>query len=159
MSATFQPRTGMVHLFDAFFNPKYSNFRMASSWGKALRPLIPGDRRAITHNPPLISSFPRKRESTLQSSTALVTASSVVPPDRQELVPDRNRRGGSLCPPAETHNPAITPSRGGVSETRAPARRRAGGGTPISPPPPCRGVVVPRLASRRPEPENFRSGR
>ena len=59
---------------------------------------------------PLISSFPRKRESTLRSSTAPVTASPVVPPDRQGPVPDRNRRGGSLCPPAETHNTPLISS-------------------------------------------------
>ena len=34
----------------------------------------------------------------------------VIPSDRLRLVPDRNRRGGSLCPPAETHNPPLISS-------------------------------------------------
>ena len=43
--------------------------------------------------PPLISSFPRKRESTLRSSTALVTASPMVPPDRHSAPRSRPALG------------------------------------------------------------------
>ena len=85
------------------------------------RPLIVTTSPVVPpgHPTPLIPSFPRKRESTLQSSTALVTTPPVVPPDRHSGLPltvivepalDSDRRGGSLCPPAETHNPPLISS-------------------------------------------------
>ena len=80
---------------------------------------------AQTHNPPLISSFPRKRESTVQSSTELVTTSPVVPPDRhsglslrQSVTPDM-RMFLRVVIPAEAgiHTPLISSSPVSLSPT------------------------------------------
>ena len=67
--------------------------------GPCARPRKPTTRPSFRH-PPVVPaqppSFPRKRESTIQSSTALVTTSPVVPPDRHSA--PRSSRGQALSP-------------------------------------------------------------